>query len=311
MSAMFLIRGGERGGGVDTQLDELARAGEAFAAGDFEGGYRLAQEGLHTRPHDPALLAVAGRSALELGLEDAVAYLNGLVELSPDDAAAWRDLGLALLNTADLTGAERALRTAVRLDPDDPGTRMNLGHLAYLDGALEEATFQLWRTAELAPKDGQALRSLIEMNRLEGRTQAALEAARELTLRRPMDVLAALDVAELHLLLGNADESLKAFRRLLGIDTELGHAAYLYHGMIEVEIRRERWRAALDLTISASALDRRQLTTDLLSYVSAQLFGPGARPTPDRAGLERRLAERRSAHRRLHADSLLLERPST
>lgn len=290
---------------MDTQLDEVTRAGDALASGDFEGGYRLAQEGLRNRPHDPALLAVAGRSALELGMEEAVGYLNALVEMLPEDAAAWRDYGMALLNEADLAGAEQALRTAIRLDPEDADARINLGHVVYLDGAVEEATLQLWRTAELVPDDDQALRSLIEINRLEGRTQAALEAARELVWRAPLDILAVLDLAELHLLLGNAEESIQSFRRLLEIDTEIGHATYIYHGMIEVEFRRERWRSALDLTISASALDRRQLTTDLLSYVSAQLFGEGSRPIPDRAGLELRLAERRLEHRRMHAESIL------
>jgi Flp pilus assembly protein TadD len=293
---------------VDTQVDELTqRAGDAFASGDFAAGYELARQALTESPDDPMVVAIAGRSALELGLDDAVAYLGSLVELTPDDATAWRDFGMALFNSADLAGAERALRTAVRLDPQDRLARINLGHVAYLDGAVEEATLQLWQTAELAPEDEEALRSLVEMNRLEGRTRAALEAAKELLRRAPDDVLAAMDIAELSMLLGDGDEALRAYRALREVDTELGHAGYLYHGMIEVEIRRERWRSALDLTITATALDRRRLTTDLLAYVSAQLFGAGSRAVPDRADLERRLAERRTDHRRLHADALLLE----
>ncbi|WP_460363989.1 tetratricopeptide repeat protein [Actinocorallia lasiicapitis] len=271
--------------------------------------YAIAREALAGNPHDPGLLAIAGRSALELGLEEAVTLLRELSELRPEDAGTWRDYGLALLNEADLPGAEQALRTALRLDPDDVQARVNLGHVAYLDGAVEEATLQLWRSAELAVDDEQALRSLIEINRIEGRPQAALKAAQQLVWRAPLDVLAVHDLAELHLLLGNGEEALRSYRRLLEIDTELGHGGYIYHAMIEVELRRERWRPALDLAIAASALDRRQLTTDLLAYVSAQLFGEGSAPVPDRAALDLRLAERRLEHRRGHTDSLLADRP--
>ncbi len=290
---------------MNAYVDELSdRAANAFALGDFRETYRLAQGGLHDHPDDFGLLALAGRAAAELGLEDAVTYLGELAEKAPDDASAWRDLGLALLSSADPAGAERALRTAVRLDPGDPVTRINLGHLAYQGGAVEEAARLLWETAELVPDDSRALRSLIEMRRLQGRVQAALEAATELARRSPHDVLAAIDVAELRMLAGDGDEALQAYRRLRQLDPEPDHAGYIVHGMAEVEIRRERWRPALDFAIRATALDRHKLTTDLLVFISAQLFGEGPRPTAERAGLEARLGRRRAEHRRRHAEQV-------
>jgi tetratricopeptide (TPR) repeat protein len=288
---------------VDASIADLAFPAEnAFAAADFKEAYRLALEGLNGRGEHPGLLAIAGRAALELGLDEAVTYLGRLVELTPADAAAWRDLGAARLSSADLAGADQALRTAVRLDPAEPGTRVSLGHLAYLGGAVDEAERQLAEAARLAPADATALRSLTEMRRLEGRSQAAIAAAEELLRRAPDDIAGTISLAELNLSVGNYDKSLASYRRLCELDTEMGHAGHIIHGMVEVEIRRERWRHALDHAIIATALDRHRLTTDLLAFVTAQLFGRGEHPAPSRAEIESRLQARRAEHRRLHAE---------
>lgn len=284
-------------------MADLAYPAEnALAAADFKEAYRLALEGLNGRGGHPGLLAIAGRAALELGLDEAATYLGRLVELTPAEATAWRDLGAARLNSADLAGAEQALRTAVRLDPAEPGTRVSLGHLAYLGGAVDEAERQLSEAARLAPADATALRSLTEMRRLEGRTQAAIAAAEELLRRAPDDIAGTISLAELNLSVGNYDESMASYRRLCELDTEMGHAGHIIHGMVEVEIRRERWRRALDHAIIATALDRHRLTTDLLAFVTAQLFGRGEYPAPPRAEIESRLQARRTEHRRLHAE---------
>lgn len=152
---------------MDSSMVELThQAQDAFAAADFKEAYRLALEGLNGRGDDPGLLAIAGRAALELGLDEATTYLGRLVELTSADATVWRDLGMARLSAADVVGAEQALRTAVQLDPAEPGARVSLGHLAYLGGAVDEAERQLSEAARLAPGDTTALRSLTEMRRL-------------------------------------------------------------------------------------------------------------------------------------------------
>lgn len=288
---------------MDSSMVKLAQQAEdAFAAADFKESYRLAADCLREHGDDPGLLAVAGRAALELGIDEAATYLGRLVELTPADAIAWRNLGLARLGSADTAGAEQALREAVRLDPAEPDARVSLGHVAYLGGAVEEAERQLSEAARLAPADPTALRSLAEMRRLEGRTQAAIEAVQELLLRAPDDVAGTMLLAELHLAVGNYDDSLASYRRLAELDMDSSHAGHIIHGMVEVEISRDGWRRALDYAILATTVDRHRLTTDLLAFVTGQLFGPGDHVAPPRPEIESRLAGRRNEHRRLHAE---------
>src|ERR1700722_1603126 len=141
-------------------VEFACQAQDAFDAADFGESYRLALEGLNGRADHPGLLAIAGRAAMELGLDEATIYLGRLVEQTPADATAWRDLGMARLNSADLAGAEQELRTAVQLDPADSAMRVSLGHVAYLGGAVDEADRQLSEAARIAPMDVTALRSL-------------------------------------------------------------------------------------------------------------------------------------------------------
>jgi tetratricopeptide (TPR) repeat protein len=287
---------------VNSSTVELAhQAEDAFAAAEFKESYRLAVDGLKEAGDQSALLAIAGRSALELGLDEAVTYLGRLVEQTPADTTAWRDLGLARLSAADMTGAEQALRTAVRIDPAEPSARISLGHLAYLGGAVDEADRQLSEAARLAPWETAPLRSLTEMRRLEGRIQAAIVAAEELLRRAPDDLAGTISLAELNLLVGDYDAAQAGYRRLSELDTGTGHASHIMHGMIEVEIRRERWRRALDYAIIATTLDRHRLTTDVLAFIAARLFGDGEHPAPPRAEIEARLQARRDEHRRQHA----------
>lgn len=288
---------------MDSSTAEPAHQAEgAFAAAEFKESYRLAVDGLKELGDQPALLAIAGRSALELGLDEAATYLGRLVEQTPDDPTAWRDLGMARLSSADLAGAERALRTAVQLDPEEPSVRTSLGHLAYLSGAVDEADRQLSEAARLAPMETAPLRSLTEMRRLGGHTQAAIIAAKELLRRAPDDVAGTMSLAELNLLAGDYDAALASYRRLAELDIATGHASHIMHAMIEVEIRRERWRRALDYAIVATTLDRHRLTTDVLAFTASRLFGDGEQPALPRAEIESRLRARREEHRRQHLE---------
>lgn len=286
-------------------LEDLVRQAEAaFSAGDAEACYELATEGLANFPDDERLLALGGRAGLEVGGPQTVDLLRRLVAVRPEDPDAWRDLGLAEVSEGDLNAANASLGAALDLDPSDEVSLVNLGHVRYMLGDVDEAIALLDRAARQAPEDPAPLRNLVDMYRGTDRLEDALRAAEALATLNGDDVLAVIDLAELRMSCGDLDGAVVAYHKLRRIDGDSGHQAYAYHGMVEVELRREGWRRALDLAIAATAVDRHQLTTDLLAFVAGQLFGEAVRPTPSREDVARRLAERRGEHRRMHAEAL-------
>ncbi len=287
---------------IEATADE---AKSLFEAGDFEQSRDAALRGLAEQPDDANLLRLAGKASAELGLEDAVDYLKRAVDLEPQNADAWRELGDALLFENRLPEATNAFRRAVELRPNDVGSLVQLAHTAYAAGDPEEAIGHIRQAVGRDPTSQGARRALLEIYRAAQRFDDALATAEELTESDPSDALAALDVAELYLALDQPVDASSAFARLRKIDDDPEHEIYSYHGMIEAEIRRERWRRALDLTIEATRIDRMGRTTDLLAYVVAQVFGASDRPAPSRAEIDEALAASRAEHRRLHEESLV------
>ena len=289
--------------------DSVQQAQAYYNAGNYRRSRDLALELLAVRPNNVDLLKLAGRSSLELNLDDATTYLQKAVDLRPDDAQAWHDLGDALVEDGQVAEAAAALRQAARLRPDDPAVLVDLGHILYVTGETKEAIACLSQAAGRTPGNLSTLRSLLDMYRRSGQLPEALTIARQITDLQPEDVLATMDVADLSLALGNYDDAVRAYHRLREIDAEqdpVDHEVYAYHGMIQAEIQRERWRRALDLAIDATRVDRYGLTTDLLAFAVAQVFGASDRPAPSRAEIEAALASEQAEHRRHHTDALIL-----
>ena len=277
-----------------------------FDRGDFGAARRVAEHGLEEHPEDVNLLRLAGKSGAELALPDSAAFLRKAVELEPENADAWRELGDALLGEDKLEEAVDAFRQAVELRPNDVAALVQLAHTAYASGDPEDAIGAVRQAVERDPQSLGARRALLEIYRAARRPEEALAAAEELVESDPSDPLAALDVAELYLTLDHPVDASAAFARLRKIDDEPDHEIYAVHGMIEAEIRRARWRRALDLAIEATRIDRLGRTTDVLAYVVAQVFGAADRPAPTRDEVDEALAASRAEHRRLHEEGSLV-----
>jgi tetratricopeptide (TPR) repeat protein len=272
-----------------------------YQSGDFEGARGAALELLQASPQDPNLLRLAGKAGVELGYDDAVGRLEQAVGADPENADAWRDLADALLAEGRLEDAANAIKQAVERRPDDVALLVDLAHVAHASGNPDVAIGTLEQVLELDFGNVAALRGLVGMYREAGRLEDALRAGRKVVTYRPEDVLTALDVAELTLALDRMEEAVEAFRWLRDIDDEPDHEVYAVHGMIEAELRRERWRVALDLAVDATRVDRFGRTTDILAYAVTQVFGAGDRPAPSRRDVDDALAASRDEHRRLHA----------
>jgi tetratricopeptide (TPR) repeat protein len=285
----------------------VSDAQASYNAGDYRMCLQLALQGLTGTPDDVQLVRLAGQSSLELDLDEAMGHLRRLVELVPNDGHAWQTLGHALSNTGDMSAAVEAYREAARLRPDDPNALTDLGHAVYALHRTDETIALLSRATQLDPANLLALRSLVEIHKHAGNLQDALAAAERITELRPDDVLAELDTAELSLALGKLDAATTAYGRLRTIDVVPGHEGVAYHGMIQAEIERQRWRRALDLAIDATRVDRAELTTQLLAFIAAKLFGDGDRPSLTREELDAALVAEHAEHRRFHAEALTQE----
>jgi tetratricopeptide (TPR) repeat protein len=280
--------------------ERLARA--AYATGDLQSCLDHALRGLERHPDDLELLVLAGQAGLELGAPTAIVHLRRVTDLRPDDAAAWRNLGLALLAVGEPEDAAASLDRAMQLDPEDEVAAVNLAHVAFAGGDRDRGVRLLRDVAERT-SDAAAMRSLLEMQREAGDLRAALETAMGLVQLHPDDLLAAIDVAHAYLELEEYDDAVAAFRRLRRLDEEPGHQVFAFHGIVEAEAQAGNWRRALDQAIEATAVDRNQLTTDLLATAAAQLFGASDdREAPPWDELLVALATHRAEHRRMHQE---------
>jgi tetratricopeptide (TPR) repeat protein len=284
---------------VTTETGHHGEAQALYEQADFRGAHDAAERGLSDRPDDVNLLRVAGKSSMELDLPGSSDYLAKAVDLEPENADAWRELGDALLNEDRVKDATHAFRRAVELRPNDVGTLVQLAHAAYAAGDPEEAIGHIRQAVEGNPNSLGARRALLEIYRAASRPRDALAAAEQLAESDPDDALAVLDAAELYLALDHPVDAAAAFARLRTID-DPAHEIYAIHGMIESEIERERWRRALDLAIDATRVDRLGRTTAVLAYIVAQVFGAADRPAPTQEEVFETLAASRTEHRRLH-----------
>ena len=130
---------------------------------------------------------------------------------------------------------------------------------------------------EREPGNIDALRAIATIHGRSGRAEDAFDAALAVAKAQPDDPLAVLELAELALDMGRLDEASSAFQRLRSVDDNPSHEVYAFHGLIEVELRREDWRRALDLAVEAPRVDRAGRTTDILAYVVAQVLGQADR----------------------------------
>lgn len=137
-----------RGDG-DRALADLQRAATLLAA-----------EGLA----DARLEAGLGRAhLLRQDHKAALKHLRLAVDRDPRLAAAWSDLGLALVMAVDPEGAAAAFDQAIVLDPTLPAAWYNRGLMHLHAGRYDEAAADLAEAARLAPDNPEIARLLQQL----------------------------------------------------------------------------------------------------------------------------------------------------
>jgi choline-sulfatase len=137
-------------------------------------------------PANPVFRSTLARFQRERGAtKDAVALYRQAVALTPNDADAWYNLGVAAAECCDRNEARQALTTAVRLDPKRAAAHDALGVLLMEAGDPPHALEAFQRAIDADPRDprgwnnrGNALRAL-------GRIDDAETAYRKATTLAP------------------------------------------------------------------------------------------------------------------------------
>lgn len=124
--------------------DALSAAIEELQAGRTQACEALLQPLLQADPDDVGALHVQGALLHRQGRPaEAIAVLERCVELAPDHAAAWNNLGNVCMAAGRIQAAADAYHRAIDADTDDPNVVATLVNLAALQrrlGRLDEAT---------------------------------------------------------------------------------------------------------------------------------------------------------------------------
>jgi tetratricopeptide (TPR) repeat protein len=305
------------------------RAEEHFARRDYRAAHEAALEGLSADPDDLDALRLAGRAGVEIEAGDAVDQLRRVAELTPDDTAAWRDLGDALAAEGRTAEAEEAWKKLAELRPDDSSVLTSLGHAALAAGDKDAAAQRLTQAAQADTRNLSASLSLVDVYRDMGQPDQALAIAQRIWETDPEATLSGLDVAELSLAVGALDAAEAVYDQLLESDHD-DHEAYIRYGQLQIALAREQWIQASALASTAARLEQSARSQRLLAYFAdraisfdrsatspdlgaallASQSGVFALPNleqgppevPSLEEVERLLADARFEHRRIHLE---------
>jgi len=159
------------------QAREKLRLSPEFRGTDAEAHIRFA-EALHHRGD----------------LTGATEEYQAAIRLKPESTAAYRGLGVVLIDRHDWVGAVKALNITTQRRPDDAEAFYWLGRAQMAGGNWTEATEALATAIRLKPDDAEAYADLGLMYMVQGNPTAAAEALRLAVRLKP-------DNADVHNLL--------------------------------------------------------------------------------------------------------------
>jgi tetratricopeptide (TPR) repeat protein len=298
------VRAGSGGGTGPASVERCYAAGlAALDRGEIEEARDWARrcEAAPGGADDARSAALQGAVAAETGdMERASEMVRRARRLAPADGAVARQLAETLAVIGAMGDAVGLLDEAARREPEDAALQVDLGYLRMLSGDARGARQALERAAALRPEDAAVARQLAQIYEAVGEPALATEALSRAARQSPSPRVLS-DLARLFLQTERYAEADAAFRRLGVADPE--HELFAQHGQTWCRIKRGDWRGALDVALSATRLDRFDLTTAFLAYAKDRLFSQ----VPDAAQREAELGERFWAelheHAALHGDA--------
>jgi len=159
-------------------------------------------------PANPVAVSkmVQGVQAAKDGQRDrAVALLREAIQV---DSALWEarfDLGVVLVGTGDLAGAEEQLASSAKLSPESQDVAVALGEVRRRRGESKLAAQGLADYVRDHPAAVEARTLYVAALRESGQIDKAIAEAREVLVRKPADATALAELALSHLAKGEKD----------------------------------------------------------------------------------------------------------
>jgi tetratricopeptide (TPR) repeat protein len=201
--------------------------------------------------------------------DEGLAELRRAAELRPGDADSARRLSDALEERGDLKGAVAALERVAGGATRDADLLLDLGYARLNAGDTAGARGAFERALALRPADPVIRRPLAQIYESLGKPKQAAETLAAIPGAAASPRVLG-DLARLYLGLKRYPEAEAACRALGSRDPD--HALLAQHGATLCRIKRGDWRGALDVALTATRLDRFDLTTEFLAYAKDRLF---------------------------------------
>jgi Flp pilus assembly protein TadD len=175
-------------------------------------------------------------------------FLKQITERTRRDASYYSksyraqiNLGIALLNEADLSGAEEAFEVALKLDPANQTAMLHLGRIYLRQGNLVKAKDAFATLRQTMSHSAEPLVGLAEVSAVSGDLEEALQLLQAAVDQDPLSVLARFQLATSFMRIGRTNDAIRAFKSAVRLQPR---APFLHYALgVSYAIRNDPTRA--------------------------------------------------------------------
>jgi tetratricopeptide (TPR) repeat protein len=254
---------GERNvlGQVTAQAPQFAEAhynyGIALKNGDKpQAAVQELRAAVKLSPDNAKYMLALGVALAEVDRKEAVTILRGAVQHGATSADAYYNLGLALGNDGDDTGAEQELTRALETNPKHAAALRALGVTLMHEGKLEQAARALRQALDAAPRDAEASNNLGTVQLKLKDYGGAIESLQRAVELNPNLIKAHANLAQAYQRTGRNIDARNESERVASLTAQLRNRG---RAMVQVQAAVEQFRTGR----TADALSELRRAIDL------------------------------------------------
>ncbi|MBF0452784.1 MAG: tetratricopeptide repeat protein [Candidatus Magnetomorum sp.] len=146
--------------------------------------------------------------------EQAIIAYKKTVELNPREHRAWNNLGWVYMAQKDFEHSMTSLKRAIQEKQDYPVAYLNLGMVYLLQKDLDNAEGMFKQYIELKPDDSEGYRNLSSVYQQKGKMDDAIQILRTFLQIKPDDIIAKNNLAVLLLSKARYGESVRLLKSI-------------------------------------------------------------------------------------------------